>query len=188
MANNSFLDEALAKTAEKVSLVILNQKQVKDSIAYALNELLEEDATIVFVSLTRTAEAVLKDVKAKKNNLYIIDAFSNEGDQDEKNEKIIYADTPSNLTGIQIGIEKAQHASDDKNIIIFDSLGVLSVYNDKKMFGKFLYLFSNKARLDKNTCLFFTTKDSIEENALESAKQFFDKVFDYSALYTASAE
>ncbi len=72
--------------------------------------------------------------------------------------------------------------------IIFDSLSMLSVYNTERDLGRFIYYFSNKTRLNDDSCIFFAVKDAIEENVLVTAQQLCDKYYDYSNIFVESIE
>ena len=74
---------------------------------------------------------------------------------------------------------------DDKGIVIFDSLNILSIYNSGIEIGRFIYFFTNKMKLENKSCIYLMTKDSIENDTIELAKQFCDKTYDFSELYVS---
>ncbi|MEK6958720.1 MAG: hypothetical protein AABW59_01605 [archaeon] len=190
MQNVSFLREVFLNAEENVSLVVLNQQQTESALDFTIKRILiEEGVSLIYVSLTKTAEEVLQWVpQLKKKNIFIIDAFSSKSERFFKEDLIEYVDTPSNLTGIQIGIEEGFSVLPGKKVVIIDSLGALSSYNDKKTFGKFIYTFSNKIKLSDNTMFLFSAKDSLDVWGLSLAKQFCDKIYDFSGLYVTNIE
>jgi len=190
MQNVSFLREVFANAEENVSLVMLNQQQIESALDFTIKRvLIEEGVSIIYVSLTKTAEEVLTWIpQLKKKNIFIIDAFSSKTERFFKEDLIEYVDTPANLTGIQIGMEEGFGSLPGKKVVIIDSLGALSSYNDKKTFGKFIYTFSNKIKLADNTMILFSTKDSLDPWSLSLSKQFCDKYYDFSALYVTNIE
>ncbi len=178
MANN-FLKEVIANTTNKVNLVIINQKQFKTSIDYLLEKLLlEQKNEIILVSFSQPGKEILNKFNSPK--LHIIDAFSEE----EENEKIIYLKA-GNLTKLQIEIDELMK---EKSIVIFDSLGVLGLYNSAQDVGKFVYFFSNKIKLNNNSCIFVVVKESIDEETLNFAKQFCDRTYNFSELFVSIEE
>ncbi|MBT4870140.1 MAG: hypothetical protein HON47_01035 [Candidatus Diapherotrites archaeon] len=183
----NYLKELFSDMSGKNSLSILNQKQFQDSIDYSLEKILTEKP-LIFISMTRSAEDILTQVGEKKENLFIIDVFSKETTFANGIEpNIIYISNPANLTSIQIAVDKALKKFPSATIL-FDSLGVLSVYSEEKLFQKFIYLFNNKMNLLEGTVLFFAIKNTIEEEILSTVKQFCDKTYDFSELYIASVE
>jgi KaiC/GvpD/RAD55 family RecA-like ATPase len=181
MQNTNFLKEVIANTKNNVSLVELNQSQVLEAIDFSLEHLLEENK-IILVSFLRSGEKILE--KFKSNNLFVIDCFSEEN---EEEKRIIKLPTPNDLVRIQISIEKFQEKIDGETLIIFDSISLLTIYNSPKTIGKFFYYFSNKIKLKNNSGIFFVSTDN-EEETLEIIRQFFDKYYDFSDLYVEKIE
>jgi len=186
MKSATFLKEGLSTINGNCTLIVLNQKQLRPSITFALKTIItDEKDPIILISASESGERVLKEVNSEK--LSIVDVFSREKTGINKENTIYQVDNPSNLTSIQIGIEKFSK-KEEKEIIIFDSISILSIYNSPQNIGKFFYLFSNKAKLQGNSILLFATKETISEEALDMIKQFCDKVFDYSGLFISSIE
>lgn len=178
MTNVNFIKEVIPNLEKNNILIILNQKQLKDSIDYFLQNINIVDKKIVLVSFT-TSEKELKN-KIDQEKIFIIDAFSNER-KEEKN--FISLKNNNDLVQIQIAIKKALKKLGNNTIIIFDTLNVISLYNSSKEIKKFIYLFSNKTKLEENSCVFFITKDSIEKEIIDFTSQFCDKTFDFSKIF-----
>jgi KaiC/GvpD/RAD55 family RecA-like ATPase len=178
MKSMTYLKELLVNMNRNVSLVLLNQKQFRSAIDFVLQSILEKDTHVIFVSLTASGEEIIE--KFNNPNLVVIDGFSEEKSD---TEKIISIGNKNSLTRIQIAIEKA--SEEKKPLIIFDSLSVLSIYNPKDL-AKFIYLFNNKLNLNDNTCIYFATKESIDEGTIETTRQFCDKFYDFSGIYISS--
>ena len=179
MQSVSYLKEVLVNLEQNVSIVLLNQKQFRTAIDFVLDDIVKKDKQVIFVSFTMSGEEIIR--KFGEHNLIVIDCFSEE---QRDTDNIVYIGNKTNLTKVQMAIEKASDKKD--KIIVFDSLSVMSIYNSKKDLGKFIYLFNNKISLEGNTCLYFATKDSIDEDTVETAKQFCDKTYDFSDIYISS--
>ncbi len=185
MQNLSFLKEALANSTHNVVLIEVSQKHLKESITYCVNDLLmEKELSLVLVSASQESHHLFETIKQEKN-LFIIDTAST-GLENTKN--IFYTNSPSDLTKIQIGIEKFFEQINGNKAILFDSLNSLSIQSDKRNVEKFFYLFNNKAKLDDTTVVILTAKESIDEDVLDTIKQFCDKNYDYSDLFVSSIE
>ena len=182
----NFLKEMLANIRGVNSLTILNQKQFLSSVENTLAKLVETNK-VIYISMTKSAEDIFA-MTDQKDNLFVIDVFSRETIfANDVEPNVIYISNPANLTSIQIAIDKALKKFPNA-IILFDSLGVLSVYSDEKLFQKFIYLFSNKMNLLGGSILFFAIKGSMNEEILSTVKQVCDKIYDFSELYITSVE
>lgn len=175
---HSFLKEVVIGINNNISLVLANHKEQINSTDFLIEKLLSErKEKIVFVSLTRTHEKIIQ--KHKDHNLIIIDGFS---ENKKQTENTIFIGPECNLTKLQIGFEKAMERANEKIIIVIDSLNRLAIYNNPKDLSKFIYLFSNKLKLEGFSGIFFAEKNSFEKNSLQKIESFSDKVFDYSGL------
>ncbi|MFA6420202.1 MAG: hypothetical protein WCW13_05350, partial [archaeon] len=185
MQNIFFLKEVLAYLDKNVSLVILNQKQLKQGLDFTLNTILSQNKkSAILINLSTPIEEITQKIAPLFiDRIKIIDAFSKEA---SNLKNVITVNNSSDLTGIQIAIEKAQNQLSGEKIIIIDALNVLSIYNKKEIIGKFLHLFSNKTRLQNNSALIFCIKESTDAEILEMAKEFSDKVYDYSDLFAST--
>lgn len=185
MQNLSFLKEALINSTNNVTLIEVNQKQLKESITYCIKNFVEtKETSLILISASQESEQLFKTIKPQ-NNLFVVDIRST-GLENTKN--IFYTNNPSDLTKIQIGIEKFSAQIKGNKTIIFDSLNALSIQSDKRNVQKFFYLFNNKAKLNNTTLIILTAKDSTDEEVLDTIKQFCDKNYDYSDLFISSIE
>ncbi|MFA5931463.1 MAG: hypothetical protein WC821_04090 [archaeon] len=186
MQNVFFLKEALVNLDKNISLVVLNQKQLKPSIDFAIETILaQKKYSIIFVSMSGPGEEILQ--KVNKNyfgRIVIIDAFSK--DPNTYFSSIISVNNASDLTNIQIAVERAEKKVPGETVIIFDALNVMAIYNKREVLGKFLHLFSNKTRLEENSAIIFTINESTDQKIIDLAKEFSDKVYDYSSTYVST--
>jgi len=182
----NYLKEMLTNISGANSLAIINQKQQADAIQYSVEKILETQP-LIFISMTMSADEVFLR-NEKKENLFVIDVFSRESTfSNGIIPNVIYVSNPANLTSIQIAVDKALKKFPDA-IILFDSLGVLSVYSNEKLFQKFIYLFNNKMNLNNKSVLFFAVKGTMDSEILSTVKQFCDNTYDFSELYISSVE
>jgi len=181
----NYLIEMLSNSKGANSLAIINQKQQANSIKYSIEKILVKNP-LILISMTHGAEEVIS-LTENKEKLFVIDVFSKETKSNNQNKNIIYISNPSNLTSIQIAIDKALKKFPDATIL-FDSLGVLSIYSNEKLFQKFIYLFNNKMNLNNKSVLFFAVKGTMDSEILSTVKQFCDNTYDFSELYISSVE
>jgi archaellum biogenesis ATPase FlaH len=186
MGSVSFLKEGLSTIKGNCTLILVNQKQLRPSIDFSIQTLLnDEKEPLILISASENGEVIAK--QNTQGKFSIVDVFSREKNGFNKEKNVYFVDNPSNLTSIQIGIQKFSE-KEEHRIIMFDSVSILSIYNSPENIGRFFYLFSNKVKLKGDSIILFATKESISEESLEMIKQFCDKVFDYSELFISSIE
>ncbi|MDD3084186.1 MAG: hypothetical protein PHP82_04130 [Candidatus ainarchaeum sp.] len=178
MGNVNFIKEVIPNIENNNLLVIVNQNQIKESINFFLKNIINEQK-IILVSFSEPAKNIFE--KFDNKNFFIIDAFSNEK---KEGQNFFGIKNQNDLVQIQIAIKKALQKIGKNTIIVFDSLSIISIYNSPKETGKFIYLFNNKMKLEKNSCIFFITENSVDEEIISFAKQFCDKTFDFSKIYS----
>lgn len=185
MQNVSFLKEALNSAQNKNTLIELNSKQHKVAIPFTINELLEnKQIQLVLVNTTQDISELQEQIGETFNKILIVDTIS----EGNSSKNIFYTNSPTDLTKIQIGIEKLSNDIKKPKIIIFDSLNNIAIHSDNKNAQRFFYLFNNKAKLEGNSVVILTIKESTDENTLETVKQFCDKIYDYTDLFVSSIE
>ncbi len=174
----NFLKEVIVNINNNSILVIANKKEQQEGLDFLIEKiLLEKNEDIILISLTRKSEDILN--KFKDERLKVIDGFS---ENFKENKNTIYMGPECNLTKLQISVEKTYDVAAKKAIVIIDSINRLAVYNNPRELSKFIYLFSNKIKLDGSSGIFFVEKSSFDVDSLERIKSFSDKTFDYSTL------
>jgi len=174
------MKEPISASLKLVSLITLNQKQLKDAISFAIHEYLTTQKIIILVSLSTPFEEIQKMIPQEaKNKVFVIDCFSN---RQITQNNVIFAGSPSELTNIQVGIETIEKQMPGEKVIIFDALNVMAVYNNPNELGRFFHLLTNKMMLKGNTTIILNSKDATEEEILSMIKSFCDKSYDYSDM------
>jgi archaellum biogenesis ATPase FlaH len=178
-----FLKEVALFDKNLVRLILLRQNQLKKAIDFFLQRILnEEDKEVILVSFLQNNSEIFEKHKSKK--LHVVDC-SEKGSQASNT---ILLKNINNLTKIQIAIEKFIENLEGNKIIIFDSLSVLSIYHSEKNLGRFIYFFTNKTKIEENSCIYLATKDAIGEEVINLAKQFCDQTYDFSEVNVGIGE
>ena len=180
MQNTFFMKEPIAFSAKAVTLVTLNQKQLKEAISFSIKEYLTLQKIIIFVTLATPLEELKKIVpEESKKKVFIVDCFSN---KESKEKNVFFAVAPSELTNIQVEIETIEKQKPGEKAIIFDALNVLAIYNNKDDLGRFFHLLTNKMLLKENTTLILNSKDATDEEIVSMLKGFCSKSYDFSDM------
>lgn len=180
-----FLKEALTNFKKNSTLVLLNQKQLKPSINFTLNTLVDEKIPVIFISTQNYQNFFQKEIP---ENVFIVNVSNEKNLSYEKKEQVYNIDNPSNLTAIQIAIETFLKKNQKETLIFFDSINYLSIHTSQKNISRFFYIFINKTSLQNHSLILFAIKESINESILETIKQFCGRTFDYSKVFISSIE
>jgi hypothetical protein len=182
MINAAFMKEALATSEKKVTFVMLNQKQGKDTIEFTINALLNQMKKVVLIAFSKQPSESFKQLIAQNDSISLIDCSGNL----TQTPRAISIGNPSDLTSLQVALDKIDNEISGTKTIIFDSVNIMAIYNKKDDFGRFIHLLSNKMRLKENSIIFFTAKESTNQSAMEIMQELSDKTYDYSGLLLGS--
>ncbi|MCX6803819.1 MAG: hypothetical protein NTY48_04595 [Candidatus Diapherotrites archaeon] len=178
MQNVFFMKDVIANGDKSVTIVILNAKQLKESIGFTINQYLANQKTVILVACIKESKNVMNYlIESTKKNFFIVDCCEKNA---EENSNVISVNDPSNLTGIQVALEKINNKTTGKKVVIFDSINILAAYNKKGAFERFLHLFGNKMRLNENTAILFALKEYTDTETINASKELADKSYDYS--------
>jgi hypothetical protein len=191
--NTSYLKELYTSIENNNSLVLLNQKQLKDNCEKISQYLtVEKNMKGLIISYSYPSEILLNETtiqKIEKDNLIFIDLNSDKSKNQIINGfNVINIENPSNLTSLEINIEKFLKEKSSNKFIIFESISALSTYVNEKLLQKFIYYLNNKVSLSDSTLIILTIKDSTTEKTLNLVKQFSDKTYDFSEIFTSEVE
>ncbi len=178
MMNATFMKEALSGADKKVTFVMLNQKQEKDTIEFTINALLNQMKKIVLIAFSKQPSDSFRKMIEQNDNISLIDCSGSI----ETGTRTQSIRNPSDLTSLQVALDKIDQEIKGPKTIIFDSVNMMAIYNNKEDFGRFIHLLSNKMRLKENSLIFFTAKESTSQSALEVMQELADKTYDYSNL------
>jgi len=178
MLNATFMKEALATSDKKVTFVMLSQKQSKDTIEFTINALLSQMKKIVLVAFSKQPSDSFKQLIEQNKSISLIDCSGTMGDS----TRALSISNPSDLTSLQVALDRIDNEIQGTKTIIFDSVNMMAIYNNKEDFGRFIHLLSNKMRLKENSVIFFTTKEATNPIATEVMQELADKTYDYSNL------
>jgi hypothetical protein len=181
MQSTFFLREVTANAEKKVSFLMLSPKQINDTMFSLIKEYSLASKAIIIVSFFTPIIEIKKTFGGK--NIYFIDCTQNE---EKTDENTVLTTNPSDLTGIMVAIDSIEKKVAGNKIILFDAINMMEAYNEQKKIGRFMHALSNKIRLNENTLIIITIKESTEPKTLELFKQFSDKSYDYSSMYIST--
>jgi hypothetical protein len=208
MTNFSFFKKSISEFSIN-NFCEFSQKYLSGAFFFTLASILENPSNrVVIISSSFTHEKIFEKAgfgknvpgSAFDNKIFVVDCFpgvynnysnySSIQNNSEKNnlvpQNILRPISVENLTSIQIQIDKAIELI-SKNFkgnifVVFESVTAFGVYNDAESVSRFLHFFSNKARIQNFSTVYFSSKESIDESVENYLKQFCEKTFDFSKV------
>ncbi len=106
---------------------------------------------MIYVASTVPAGAIINAmdmIGVEADGVKFIDCISNMmTGQQEKNEDIVFIESPTMLENIMLKVEFLRRKSTAKKaVVIIDSLNTLHIHNDWKIMGEFLHILVNNLR------------------------------------------
>ena len=127
---------------------------------------------ICYVALNKPYNTIAETVKLNTKSVTFIDCVSG-GVAGPKDYKVIFVSSPKALTNLSIAITENMKKHD---VIVFDALSTLLVYNDGATVIKFVHSIVSKLRATKTRCIFMTLKEDINTDMMKDLSMFVDKV------------
>ena len=191
--NTSYLKELYSFAEGRNSLVLLNQKQLKYNLEEIAKHFTSEAGMKgMIISYSYPAEQFLSEPviqQIEKDRLVFMDVISDKkGSETMDGFKVINIENPANLTRLEMHLEKFLKENKIPKFVLFESISALSVYVDEKSLQKFIYYLNNKIGLEDATLIMLTVKDSTTEKTLSLSKQFSEKTYDFSEIFTSEVE
>jgi len=138
------------------------------------------DKKTCYVSLNKPYKTITSNLTSNKintNNLIFIDAITKGGKKEEENKNVIFTSPPTSLTELNIIINGVLE-SGKIEILFFDSLSTLLIYEKPETVTKFIHSLSAKLRALNINSIFIVLKDDITPELLKNLYMFADKVVD----------
>jgi hypothetical protein len=191
--NTSYLKEFYAFAENKASLILLNRNQLKDNLVeITKNFILKDGFTGLIISYSYPSEHFLSEPliqQVPKEKILFMDLSSDKkGHETIDGFQVTNIDNPANLTKLEMYLEKFLNDGSNPKFVIFESISALSVYVDEKVLQKFIYYLNNKVIISGGTLIVLTVKESTSEKTLSLAKQFSEKTYDFSEIYTSEVQ
>ena len=132
---------------------------------------------ICYVSLNKPYYTVLKtfsEAKLDTKNIFFIDCVSQKAKQ-SKGINVSYVSSPKALTELNITINNVL-SKQKTEIMVFDSLSTLLVYQQSLSIIKFVHSIISTLRNSNSKCVFLCLKEDIKTDLVKDISMFADKV------------
>ncbi|PIU21484.1 MAG: hypothetical protein COT15_01955 [Candidatus Diapherotrites archaeon CG08_land_8_20_14_0_20_34_12] len=182
-----------SKIKSKVIHELLDIKENSQILVIETNEDMQTVRKEIVLSLTNSyfsgvyfttnmpAETLQADLKVADidiNKLQFIDSITKEsvGDHTEDTKTVTYLESPTQLSDLNILIERAlSRLQGSKKFVFVDSVTTLLIYNQEKSVEKLIHRIVEKNRLKKIVTVILVTKSTNQE-LIQCIAQFCDKI------------
>lgn len=173
------LEESLE--SDEVILVIAPNEDVESVNTNILKHFsMEDDFSSVYVTLTKpykTVENVLQEADVDTSRIFFIDCITKtQAGTATAAENVVFLE-PQALTNISIALSNAVESlpESDNNVLIFDTLSTLMMYNDQETVSKFAHQLSSKIRGWGIKSVMLTLREEQDDELIENVKGFADR-------------
>ena len=161
----------LSKAASaQISVVVVSNSKYSSGLQKVISGV--SGKKICYVSLNKPYTTIADTVKLNLKNVIFIDCVSG-GVTKPKGYSVIFVSSPKALTDLSIDIVENMKKSD---VIIFDALSTLLVYNDSATVIKFVHSIVSKIRMTKTKVIFMTLKEDTDTDMMKDLSMFVDKI------------
>jgi hypothetical protein len=157
-------------TSGQISVVIVSNSKYSSGLQKTISSV--SGKKICYVSLNKPYITIAETVKLNPKNVTFIDCVSG-GVAKPKGYNVIFVSSPKALTDLSIDIVENMKKSE---VIIFDALSTLLVYNDAATVIKFVHSIVSKIRTTKTKIIFMTLREDTNTDMMKDLSMFVDKV------------
>lgn len=180
------LDEEIDNALERSGITLLktSSEQYQATNLEIMRDLIEDhDLPGVYVTVNKpygTITNLLEDNDIDTSRIFFIDAISEDLNEDPvRKENVMFVDSPQNLTDISIVLTEAvESMPDEEKFVFFDSMSVLTIYNNTDTVTKFAHYLTGKMRQWNVAGVIISVEDEMNDELISHLTQFCDHVIE----------
>jgi KaiC/GvpD/RAD55 family RecA-like ATPase len=162
-----------------VVLLLSDSNNYLETNLALLKALTEDGDTVIFVTMIRPSEVLVKlfdQNGINKDKIYIIDCVSTLTEQYKKHTSHEVFVQPNNLSAIAMAINEMALRLEGKKVVVFDSPTTLMVYNTLNEIMKFALFVTSKIRLENLRGILLSVEEDMKTDILSNLSHVSDKV------------
>lgn len=165
------------KSESALTLVVIPSEEYTKNIHFLCGHLSEKYQKILYVSLNEIYSNLLKSFEAKKIDIakfYFIDAITGTAQTYvEKKPNCTFVVSPNSLVELSLAISSALE-SEKPDVVFFDSISTLLIYENEKIVVKFIHSLIGKIRSAGSDALFTALEGDSKSQAIKDLGMFVD--------------
>lgn len=167
----------------QVLLSIFSKEYYNESIFETLKEL--KDKRICYVTLNKPSSSLQRSFKFFKiptKNMFFIDAVSQGLGKGKEEENVLMVSSPAALTELSVAIGESVK-SRVFDVMLFDSLSTLNIYELGNRTERFTYHVINKIKSEDRKGIFTCLEDDVNTNLIKNLFMYVDKALRFTEFY-----
>ena len=172
------LEVELKKLKDEIVLVETASEKYQQVNFEVLSILTKNSLAVIVISASRPYANFLDCCKKKKipdQKLFVLDCISKSHGLVKEEERVMYLENASMLTGISLGLTGAIQKIDGKKSVFIDSISSLLIHNQPATFARFVHGLLTKMRISQVPVVLIALEDTPKE-ILAEIVQLCDKV------------
>ncbi|MBN2127619.1 MAG: hypothetical protein JW703_04490 [Candidatus Diapherotrites archaeon] len=181
--------DLLAELKENKNIILSfkSHSNHKQELINILKSIDSKFNSICFITFNQTAKTLIDELEKNKLNpekYFFIDSISEEIKSNGSVKNCLSVSSPTSLTELSIAFLKLSHQSPELtefktkkiDLILFDSISSLLLYNSEIKTVKFLHYFFNSIKSNNLKSIFIILEEDIQKNVVKEIELFADKV------------
>lgn len=180
------LQDSIEKAMEKpgITLIKTSSTDYQQANITILDSLVNiHSLSGIYVTVNKpytTITNLLNEKNIDPSRIFFIDAISKDRDTEiDEQDNVMFVESPQNLTDISIVLTEAvETMPDTEKFVFFDSMSILTIYNDNKTVTKFAHYLTGKMRKWNVAGVIISVEDEMNDELISHLTQFCDNVIE----------
>jgi archaellum biogenesis ATPase FlaH len=167
--------------SSQIIVLIMPEENYTGHLLDVLSDMARSDWSILYVSLNRPYSSMIKIFGEKgisPSRMHFVDAITKTAEIPGECDQCDYVSSPGSLTELSVNISRLLD-NGQYNLLIFDSLSTLLVYESDTTIAKFVHFLMAKVRVAGCSALFTCLKQDSDSILIKDINMFADKVIDF---------
>ena len=148
------------------------EKVTMDSV----NSLLKNEMGGVYVTASRPASILIKEIDVDHGEFYFVDMISENLGGSTSDPRTSYIESPTMLESVLLNLNLVmRRLRTKKNFIILDSINSLAVHSGNRILEEFIHVLSNTMKLKEVSSVLFTVKEQTSVELTNVLKLLADR-------------
>ncbi|MEM5871243.1 MAG: hypothetical protein QW051_00045 [Candidatus Aenigmatarchaeota archaeon] len=163
-----------------IILILLPHEKYSEKINLISEVLMKEKNNVCYLTTNKPYKTILKTlekIKIDTKNLIFIDCVTKSASGFENDGKVICVTSPKALTEMSIALKKTIE-SKKPEIVLFDSLSTLLIYEDSSVVTRFVHSTISLFRDTNIKGAFIALKEDMKSELVKDLSMFVDKVME----------
>lgn len=166
-----------------ITLIVANPEEYLEDNRRLMKLLTDRGLPGIYVTVNKPYDAItefLEEDGVDTSEIFFIDAVSEgAGGSDEGLDNVMFIESPKHLTDISIVLSQAnEEFGERERFLFFDSLSMLTIYNNVETVSKFAHYLTGKIRSWNAVGVIISVREDMDDQLLSRLQQFCDRTIE----------